>query len=206
MKKLDRKTCSGISPIAGAKKQTSQRTVINIIIAYSENIASYFYLRRGGEHQIMKIGARIRQIRQHQHMTQRELGERIGLRKNGANRVAQYEMGYRTPKRDQLNKIAHALNVPEEMFSLEADETLQALLHNLLWLDQDDTTLIELYVLNKENCLRSCNRKGKSSVAIVIHDEAVQNFLRDWCTEKSLIEAGAITQEDYFDWKIHTPL
>ena len=67
MKKLDRKTCSGISPIAGAKKQTSQRTVINIIIAYSENIASYFYLRRG-EHQIMKIGARIRQIRQHQHM------------------------------------------------------------------------------------------------------------------------------------------
>lgn len=205
MKKLDRKTCSGISPIAGAKKQTSQRTVINIIIAYSENIASYFYLRRG-EHQIMKIGARIRQIRQHQHMTQRELGERIGLRKNGANRVAQYEMGYRTPKRDQLNKIAHALNVPEEMFSLEADETLRALLHNLLWLDQDDTTLIELYVLNKENCLRSCNRKGKSSVAIVIHDEAVQNFLRDWCTEKSLIEAGAITQEDYFDWKIHTPL
>ena len=205
MKKLDRKTCSGISPIAGAKKQTSQRTVINIIIAYSENIASYFYLRRG-EHQIMKIGARIRQIRQHQHMTQRELGERIGLRKNGANRVAQYEMGYRTPKRDQLNKIAHALNVPKEMFSLEADETLQALLHNLLWLDQDDTTLIELYVLNKENCLRSCNRKGKSSVAIVIHDEAVQNFLRDWCTEKSLIEAGAITQEDYFDWKIHTPL
>ena len=160
MKKLDRKTCSGISPIAGAKKQTSQRTVINIIIAYSENIASYFYLRRG-EHQIMKIGARIRQIRQHQHMTQRELGERSGLRKNGAHRVAQYEMGYRTPKRDQLNKIAHALNVPEEMFSLEADETLQALLHNLLWLDQDDTTLIELYVLNKENCLRSCNRKGK---------------------------------------------
>lgn len=188
-----------------SRKQTSQRTETNIIIAYSENIASYFYLRRG-EHQIMKIGARIRQIRQHQHMTQRELGERIGLRKNGANRVAQYEMGYRTPKRDQLNKIAHALNVPEEMFSLEADETLQALLHNLLWLDQDDTTLIELYVLNKENCLRSCNRKGKSSVAIVIHDEAVQNFLRDWCTEKSLIEAGAITQEDYFDWKIHTPL
>lgn len=152
MKKLDRKTCSGISPIAGAKKQTSQRTVINIIIAYSENIASYFYLRRG-EHQIMKIGARIRQIRQHQHMTQRELGERIGLRKNGANRVAQYEMGYRTPKRDQLNKIAHALNVPEKMFSLEADETLQALLHNLLWLDQDDTTLIELIVCSKQRKL-----------------------------------------------------
>ena len=153
----------------------------------------------------MKIGVRIRQIRQHRHMTQRELGEKIGLGKNGANRIAQYEMGYRTPKRDQLNKIAHALNVPEETLSLESDETLQALLHNLLWLDQDDTTLIELYVLNKEHCLRPCNQKGKSSVVIVIHDEAVQNFLRDWSTEKSLLEAGAITQEDYFDWKIRTP-
>ena len=153
----------------------------------------------------MRIGAKIRQIRQHRHLTQRELGEKIGLGKNGANRIAQYEMGYRTPKRDQLNKIAHALNVSEKTFSLEADETLQALLHNLLWLDQDDTPLIELHVLNKENCLRPCNQRGKSSVVIVIHDEAVQNFLRDWCTEKSLLEAGAITQEDYFDWKIRTP-
>ena len=84
----------------------------------------------------MKIGARIRQIRQHRHLTQRELGEKIGLGKNGANRIAQYEMGYRTPKRDQLNKIAHALNVSEKTFSLEADETLQALLHNLLWLSK----------------------------------------------------------------------
>lgn len=44
----------------------------------------------------------------------------------------------------------------------------------------------------------------KGYVVIVIHDEAVQNFLRDWRTEKSLLEAGAITQEDYFDWKIRT--
>jgi transcriptional regulator with XRE-family HTH domain len=110
----------------------------------------------------MKIGAKMRQIRQHRHLTQRELGEKIGLGRNGANRIAQYEMGDRTPKRDQLNKIARALNVPEETLSLEADETLQALLHNLLWLDRDDAPLIELHLLNKENCLRPCNRIGKA--------------------------------------------
>ena len=148
---------------------------------------------------------KIRQIRQHRHMTQRELGEKIGLGKNRANRIAQYEMGYRTPERDQLNKIAHALNVLEEMFSLEADETLQASLHNLLWLDQDDTTLIELSLQNQESWSRPCNQTEKGCVAIVIHDEAVQNFLGDWRTEKSLLEDGAITQEDYFDWKICTP-
>lgn len=127
----------------GSRKRTSQRTETNIIIADGENIASRIY-RRKGEHHVMRIGAKIRQIRQHRHMTQRELGEKIGLGKNGANRIAQYEMGYRTPKRDQLNKIDHALNVSEKMLSMEADETLQALLHNLHWLDQDDTTLIEL--------------------------------------------------------------
>ena len=119
----------------GSRKRTSQRSETNIIIADGENIASRIY-RREGEHHIMRIGAKIRQIRQHRHLTQRELGEKIGLGKNGANRIAQYEMGYRTPKRDQLNKIAHALNVSEKNFSLEADETLQALLHNLLWLSK----------------------------------------------------------------------
>ena len=159
-----------------------------------------------GDHHVMKIGVRIRQIRQHRHMTQRELGEKIGWGKNGANRIAQYEMGYRTPKRDQLNKIAHALNVPEEMLSLEAEETLQALIYNLLWLDQDDTTLIELSLRNKENCPRPCKQIQKGCVAIVIHDEAVQNFLTAWSTEKSLLAAGVINQQDYFDWKTHTPL
>lgn len=98
----------------------------------------------------MKIGARIRQIRQRRHMTQRELGEKIGLGRNGTNRIAQYEMGNRTPKRDQLDKITHALNVPEERLSLEADETLQTLIHKLFWLDQDHTTLnlIHLFALN----------------------------------------------------------
>ena len=119
----------------GSRKRTSQRSETNIIIADGENIARRIY-RREGEHHIMRIGAKIRQIRQHRHLTQRELGEKIGLGKNGANRIAQYEMGYRTPKRDQLNKIAHALNVSEKTFSLEADETLQALLHNLLWLSK----------------------------------------------------------------------
>ena len=154
----------------------------------------------------MKIGAKMRQIRQHWHLTQRELGEKTSLGRNGANRIAQYEMGYRTPKRDQLNKIAHALNVSEKTLSLEEDETLQVLLHNLLWLDQDDPPLIELSLRNKENCPRPCKQTQNGCVDIVIHDEAVQNFLTAWSAEKVLLAAGVINQEDYLDWKIHTPL
>ena len=185
----------------GSKKRTSQRTETNIIIADGANIASFIY-RREGEHHVMRIGAKIRQIRQHRHLTQRELGEKIGLGRNGANRIAQYEMGYRTPKRDQLNKIANALNVSEKTLSLDGDETLRKLLQTLFWLDQEDASLIELSFRNKENCPRPYKQTQKGCVAIVIHDEAVQNFLTAWSTEKSLFEAGAITQEDYFEWKI----
>lgn len=108
-------------------------------------------------------------------------------------------------ERPNVTKVAHALNVPEEMLFLESGETLQTLLHNLIWLDRDDTTLIELSLQNQESWSRPCNQTEKGCVAIVIHDKAVQNFLRDWLTEKSLLAAGAITQEDYFDWKIRTP-
>ena len=149
----------------------------------------------------MKIGDKIRQIRQHRHMTQRELGEKIGLGRNGANRIAQYEMGYRKPKRGLLNKIAHALNVSNEMFSSGADDTLQTLLCHLLWLDQEDASLIELIPASSH-----CNLPENGCVSIVIHDTTFQELLTSWNTEKSLLDAGTITQQDYFDWKIHTSL
>ena len=134
-------------------------------------------------------------------MTQRELGAKIGLGRSVANRIAQYEMGYRTPKRDQLNKIAHALNVSEEMLSLEADETLRKLLQTLFWLDQEDTSLIELIPASNH-----CNLSENGHVSIVIHDKAFQELLTSWNTEKSLLEDEAITQGDYFNWKIQTTL
>ena len=109
-------------------------------------------------------------------------------------------------ERPNVTKVAHALNVPEEMLFLESGKTLQTLLHNLIWLDRDDTTLIELSLQHQESWSRPCNQTEKGSVAIVLYDKAVQNFLRNWRTEKSLLAAGAITQEDYFDWKIRTPV
>ena len=56
----------------------------------------------------MNIGEKIKRIRQHRRMTQKELGELVDL---SANRIAQYEMGYRVPKKPLLNQIAEALRV-----------------------------------------------------------------------------------------------
>ena len=57
----------------------------------------------------MNIGEKIKRIRQHRRMTQKELGELVDL---SANRIAQYEMGYRVPKKPLLNQIAEALRFP----------------------------------------------------------------------------------------------
>lgn len=48
----------------------------------------------------MNIGEKIKRIRQHRRMTQKELGKLVDL---SANRIAQYEMGYRVPKKGLLH-------------------------------------------------------------------------------------------------------
>ena len=55
----------------------------------------------------MTTGEKIKRIRLHRKMTQKELGDAVGLT---ANRIAQYEMGYRVPKAALLEKMAEAMN------------------------------------------------------------------------------------------------
>lgn len=46
----------------------------------------------------MDTGSRIKLVREHRGLTQQKLGEMLGYGKSSANRIAQYEMGYRSPK------------------------------------------------------------------------------------------------------------
>ena len=57
----------------------------------------------------MKIGERIREARKEKGLSQVELGK---LLKVTQQMIAQYEKGDRTPKKDTLEKIAEALEVP----------------------------------------------------------------------------------------------
>lgn len=71
-----------------------------------------------------RIGARIRAIRLARGYTQAELGEKVGL---SADRVRQYETGYRKPKSDMIKAFASALEVqPLAMIDPVATEYLGA--------------------------------------------------------------------------------
>lgn len=52
----------------------------------------------------MKIGEKIKRVRLHRHMKQRELGELVGFTDGAANRIAQYESCFRVPKEDMVKK------------------------------------------------------------------------------------------------------
>ena len=71
----------------------------------------------------MKPGEKIKLVRKHRGLTQRELGERLHLDGNAANRIAQYESGFRTPKESRTKDIAKALNVREEKFLYKGRNT-----------------------------------------------------------------------------------
>ena len=61
-----------------------------------------------------RIGGRIRRIRTARGLSQAELGSMVGL---SADRVQQYENGYRKPKMDKLKEIAAALGVETMAFT-----------------------------------------------------------------------------------------
>lgn len=86
----------------------------------------------------MNIGEKIKRIRQHRRMTQKELGELVDL---SANRIAQYEMGYRVPKKPLLNQIAEALRVSPLALSDGGNGPANDILEQLFWLDEEQPVL-----------------------------------------------------------------
>lgn len=82
----------------------------------------------------MTTGGKIQRIRQHRKMTQKELGDAIGL---PANRVAQYEMGYRVPKKPLLEQMAQALQVSPLALQEPNTGNISDIMETLFWMDED---------------------------------------------------------------------
>lgn len=77
----------------------------------------------------MTIGERIREIRKSRGLTQKELGERLGL---SYQSIAQWENNLRKPKSETILKIATALGVRyEDIVGIETFDTGEELLARL---------------------------------------------------------------------------
>ena len=135
----------------------------------------------------MNIGEKIKRIRQHRRMTQKELGELVDL---SANRIAQYEMGYRVPKKPLLNQIAEALRVSPLALSDGGNGPANDILEQLFWLDEEQPGVIKLvptergtarYNANPDLALHYDDNDSwppRSPVAMWFDDTILDDFLK----------------------------
>lgn len=137
----------------------------------------------------MKLGEKIKLVRKHRGLTQRELGERLHLDGNAANRIAQYESGFRTPKESRTKDIAKALNVREENFFTRA-ETPEDIIRLMIWYDWE----------------HGCGGSVPIDTILLFDNfEEVEKLLKEWCSQKEKLRARTITRAKYLEWMLHWP-
>lgn len=133
-------------------------------------------------------------------LTQQKLGEMLGYGKSSANRIAQYEMGYRSPKANRLKEIAKAMNIREEIF-LMPDETPIDLLRILIWYDWEHEGVLQLATS------RTANTPPRKTVSPIIYSEQLplNRLLLDWADKKRSLSVRKITRADYLEWMLQWP-
>ena len=165
----------------------------------------------------MKIGEKIKRVRLHRHMKQRELGELVGLTDGAANRIAQYESGFRVPKEDMVKKIAAALNVAECAL-LEPDTgNLEGIMETLFWLDEDMPDVLRCSLTMPFDKIQA---EADSNIVPIIHTNArtspfnaqptmlwsendlLNCLFNTYAVMQYRYHTGKITHEKYFEWKL----
>lgn len=145
----------------------------------------------------MAIGERIKFFRNQHKMTQKQLGQLIGFPESNADvRMAQYENGARTPKKDLTNKLADILDVSPLALDVPEIDSYLGLIHTLFALE-------DLYGLTA--------KKVDGKVQLHIDDSkskdaaAVNEMLSSWADMKAKLENGEIARERYDRWRYRYP-
>ena len=156
----------------------------------------------------MTVGDKIKKIRTFRGMTQKELGLAIGFEEKGAdNRIAQYETNYRVPKRELLDKMAEALRVDRQNFYTIAPGSAEDFMRTFFRLFQlvrnpgktgasDDTSV--RYNDNDDWPIHP-------PVGIYFQYGLVDEFMHEWLLRQQELDAGEITRDEYFEWKLNWP-
>ncbi len=144
----------------------------------------------------MAIGERIRWFRNRSGMTQRELGQALGISNMSADsRIGQYEIESRTPKRDMIQKMARIFDVAEEAIDVPNIDDYIGLMHTLFTLeDRFGLTVTEL---EGQVCL----------IPDINHPQSLslRTDLRSWYRIKAKLTSGIILAEEYDRWRYKYP-
>lgn len=136
----------------------------------------------------MSTGSRIKRYRKAAGLTQKQLGEAIGL---GESAVRNYERDIRTPKREQLDAMARAMDIaPEALYEIGAGNAREA--------------LEVLFRLEGTLGLKPVETKDGIAVAVSPDAPGAQKSaaaLKAWKRMRDDLEAGNVSEDDYERWK-----
>lgn len=145
----------------------------------------------------MAIGERIHFFRTLRGMTQKYLGIQVGFNESTADvRMAQYEMGTRTPKTDLTAALAQALDVCPQTLAVPDIDSYTGLMHTLFTLE--DVYGLRIDEMEGEVCLRLDKSKGNTYLSMF-------DMLHAWQQQAAKLKAGEITREEYDRWRYHYP-
>ena len=149
-----------------------------------------------------RIGWRIRTARGTRKMSQAELGEKIGL---NADRVQQYENGYRKPKRELLEKIADALGI--SVLALADPNTMNEIGAVYAMFEMESNFSLKIDSVFKDGEKKYCLTAGSNS--------ELYEYMADWYEMSCIHEAELRTlttdderlevDESYWSWKSNFP-
>ena len=145
----------------------------------------------------MAIGERIHFFRIMRGMTQKYLGQLLGFPEKSADvRLAQYEVGTRSPKADITAALAQALDVSPQALTVPDIDSYTGLMHTLFTLE--DNYGLTVSEVDGEICLKVVANKGKDAAELL-------QMLFAWKEQKDKLSAGEISREDYDHWRYHYP-
>lgn len=137
----------------------------------------------------MKIGEKIKKLRVLRGLTQKELGDMVGLTDS---RIRQYELGKRNPKENMLKEIAQALGVPFTSLYNSPIETYDDAMH-------------ALFEMEENFGLELTTRSDGQMYLRFAPTSTMQSCFSSWAKKREQLEAGEITEEEYEIWKMRYP-
>ena len=147
----------------------------------------------------MTIGERINFFRKMRGMTQKYLGMLMGYPERSSDvRIAQYESGARTPKRQAVDELAEHLQVSP--LALEVPN-----------IDNDLSLMHTLFALEDLKGLTADLIDGKVVLRLVespqVSPEYLQMYklLKNWAEEAIKYRTGEVTKEEYDRWRYEYP-
>ena len=134
----------------------------------------------------MDSGKRLRNIRMHYNLTQEVLGKKLGFSsQNSRIRIAQYEAQLRSPKAENINRIADILGIVPEALQIPSVNNETELMHLLFALEEFFNMKV-----NEQN-----------GVVYLTFDELMQPLLSEWLKKFKEYQNDDISEYEYKEWQ-----